>query len=74
MANRSRKEYRSHQLRQLSLIESRHLQQHLNHEQFNTIEVKRSRADKVREDKARLRDRLKRYEDFKAEQARKNYM
>lgn len=27
----------------------------------------------MREDKARLRDRLKRYEEFKAEKARRNY-
>ena len=54
--------YRTEKLRQLSFLEERHFQDALTEKKNQTLEVKRSRADKVREDKQRLKDRLRRYE------------
>ena len=54
--------YRTEKLRQLSLLEEKHFRDALTEKKNQTLEVKRSRADKVREDKQRLKDRLRRYE------------
>ena len=54
--------YRTEKLRQMSLLDEKHFQHALAEKKNQTLEVKRSRADKVREDKQRLKDRLRRYE------------
>ena len=62
MINRSRNEYKHERLRQMSLVESKILQNLKDEKKSQTIEVKRNTAEKVREQKSRLRDRLRRYE------------
>ena len=44
------------------MIEDKHFQDALTEKKSQTLEVKRSRADRIREDKLRLKDKLRRYE------------
>ena len=60
--NNSVGKYRTEKFRQMSMLEDQHFREALSEKQSQTLEVKRSRADKVREDKQRLRDKLRRYE------------
>lgn len=46
----------------MSLLESKIIRDCIDEKKYETIEEKRSRADKVKEDKARIKDRIKRYE------------
>jgi hypothetical protein len=71
--NQSRGGYRNEKQRQLSFIESKMVRDAYLQQKSQTVEVNRRGADKVREDKARLRDKLRRYELFKMDQARRNY-
>lgn len=45
----------------MSLLESKILRDCIDEKKYETIEEKRLRADKVKEDKARIKDRIKRY-------------
>lgn len=46
----------------MSLIESKTIKECLDEKKYETIEMKKSKADKVKEDKQRLKDKIKRYE------------
>jgi lysozyme family protein len=46
----------------MSLLESKVIKECMDEHKYETIESKKSRADKVKEDKLRIKDRIKRYE------------
>jgi hypothetical protein len=62
LLNRSRNEYKTEKLRQMSLLESKIIKDCMDERKYETIEAKKSRADKVKEDKQRIKERIKRYE------------
>ena len=67
-------QYRTEKLRQMSYFDSKRLKEAINLEKSYTIDAKRSKADQVREEKQRHKDRQKRYEQFKINKAKKNYL
>ena len=61
LLNQSRKQHRTMQLRQMSLYEGGG-HTHKNESKYATIEENRNRAERVREEKQRRKERLQRYE------------
>lgn len=48
----------------MSLLESKILKDCIDEQAYETIELKKLKADKIKEDKQRLKDKIKRYEVY----------